>query len=194
MYGAGKRGLELVNLLQLSNKSQVVLFLDDNPTLAGSTVAGVPVVHPGEPGLGAHLATYEVNRVILASPHLDRASIRRLVRSASGQRISVQSLPTINEVVAGQALAGEAREITLGDLLGRDEVPPDSALLSASVTGKNILITGGGGSIGSEISRQCLHLMPKRLVILEQSEENLYNITEEIQAAMASEKLLSNTV
>jgi len=194
VYGAGKRGLQLVNLLQLSNKSRVVLFLDDDPTLANTTVAGVPVVNPAEPGLGANLAAHEVNRVILASAHLERAPIQRLLRSASGQKISVQTLPSVNEVVAGQALAGEAREITLGDLLGRDEVPPDSALLSASVTGKNVLITGGGGSIGSEICRQCLQLMPKRLVILDQSEENLYQISEDIQAVLDADKLLSNTV
>lgn len=191
IYGAGKQGQELLSMLQLSRKSRVVLFLDDNPSLTQSTVAGVPVVNPGKPGLANRLAAHEVNRVILASPHLDRAHIQRLLRSAAGHNISVQTLPTINEVVAGQALAGETREITLEDLLGRHEVPPDSALLSASVTGKNVLITGGGGSIGSEICRQCLQLIPKSLVVLDQSEENLYRITEVIQEAQQAGKVFS---
>jgi len=194
VYGAGKRGQELVNLLQLSNKSRVVLFLDDNPSLAQTTVAGVPVVNPGAPGLAATLASHEVHRVILASAHLDRSTIQRLLRSAAGQNISVQTLPTINEVVAGQATAGEAREITIGDLLGRDEIPPNSALLSASVTGKNVLITGGGGSIGSEICLQCLQLMPQCLVVLDQSEENLYRVTESVLAAQQASESLANSV
>jgi len=194
VYGAGMRGQELVNMLSLSNESRVVLFLDDNPMLTQTTVAGVPVINPGLPGLGSSLTAHEVNRVILASPHLDRAHIQRLLRSASGNNISVQTLPTINEVIAGQALAGEAREITLGDLLGRDEVPPDSALLSASVTGKNVLITGGGGSIGSEICRQCLQLMPKNLVVLDQSEENLYRVTESILGIQQADETLSSIV
>jgi len=194
VYGAGVRGQELASMLQLSKESRVVLFLDDNPALAQSTVAGVPVVNPGAPGLGANLIAHEVNRVILASQHLDRAPIQRLLRSASGNNISVQTLPTINEVIAGQALAGVAREITLGDLLGRDEVPPDSALLSASVTGKNVLITGGGGSIGSEICLQCLQLMPRSLVVLDQSEENLYRVTETVLAAQQADNSLSMSV
>jgi len=192
VYGAGKRGQELVSMLQLSNKSRVVLFLDDNLKLNETTVAGVPVINPGVPGLGASLAAHEVNRVILASPHLDRVPIQRLLRSASGSNIAVQTLPTINEVIAGQALAGEAREITPGDLLGRDEVAPDSALLSASITGKNVLITGGGGSIGSEIGSQCLQLMPKNLVVFDQSEENLYRVTESILNIQKADKALGS--
>jgi len=175
VYGAGRRGQDLVDLLQLSRKSSVVLFLDDDPALSGKTVSGVPVINPGSSGLGSTLAAHEVNRVILASPKLDRPRIKRLLLSAAGHNVSVQTLPTINEVVAGQALAGEAREIELADLLGRDEVPPDTQLLSASVTGKSVLITG-------EICRQCLQLNPKRLIVLDQSEINLYAITEDIQA------------
>lgn len=194
VYGAGRRGQELVNMLQLSNESRAVLFLDDNPALAQSTIAGVPVVNPSSPGLGTSLISHEVNRVILASPHLDRVPIQRLLRSASGNNISVQTLPTINEVIAGQALAGEAREITVGDLLGRDEVPPDNELLSRSISGKNVLITGGGGSIGSEICRQCLQLTPKSIIILEQSEENLYRITEAIREIQKSDSTVSASV
>ena len=180
VYGAGQRGRDLLDLLELSNQSQVVLFLDDNPALHKSTVAGVRVIDPASPGLGNELLSNEVNRVILASPKLDKSRIQKLLRLAIGVNIPVQTLPTINEVVAGRAAAGVAREVTVGDLLGRDEVPPDAALLSASVTGKSILVTGGGGSIGSEICRQCLQLDPARLVVLDQSEENLYRIAEQI--------------
>lgn len=182
VYGAGRRGRDLLNLLELSQRSKVVLFLDDNPALQQSTVAGVPVIDPSSPGLGTALLSHEVNRVILASPRLDQSRIQRLLRSAIGVNIPVQTLPTINEVIAGRATAGVAREVTVGDLLGRDEVPPNPALLSASVTGKNVLVTGGGGSIGSEICRQCLQLDPSKLVVLDQSEENLYKVTEQINA------------
>lgn len=186
VYGAGRRGLDLLNLLELSNRSQVVLFLDDNPALQQSTLAGVPVVDPASPDLGKELLSHEVNRVILASPCLDQFRIQRLLRSAIGVNIPVQTLPTINEVVAGRAVAGVVREINVGDILGRDEVPPNPALLSASVTGKRILVTGGGGSIGSEICRQCMQLVPAKLVVLDQSEENLYKVIE-LVAALKSE-------
>ena len=181
IYGAGRQARELISMLNLSNKGRVVVVIDDNPALDSSTFAGIPVVDPAKDGLRDTLLKYEANRVILASPHLDHARIQRLLRSTSGINMPVQILPSINEVVAGTAAAGQAREVTLADLLGRDEVPPDTELLCASVTGKNVLITGGGGSIGSEICRQTLQLGALNLVVLDHGEENLYKITEEIE-------------
>lgn len=186
IYGAGRQGRELVALMHMTKEANPVLFLDDNVSLTGSTIAGIPVFNPKSVDLGPLLESNEISRVVLASQNLDHLQIQTLLGSLNIREVSVQTVPSISEVVAGRAQAGETREISVSDLLGRNEVPPNNELLSKCVTGKNVFVTGGGGSIGSEICRQIVLLNPLSLIILDQSEENLYRITEEINALFSN--------
>jgi len=181
IYGAGRRGREFESLMSLTKELNPVFFLDDNPTLNNTTVSGLPVYNIHSNDMPTLFAKNEISKVILTSNNIKREQIRSLLTTFQAQKVKFQSVPSVSEIVAGRANAGETREISLNDLLGRNEVAPDSKLLSMSVTGKSVLVTGGGGSIGSEICRQVMLLEPKNLIVLDQSEVNLYKITEELQ-------------
>lgn len=182
IYGAGSAGRQLMRLLAVGKEYRPVTFIDDNPNLIKSTVAGLPVVDGESEHLDATLRRKDVSLVILAIPSVSNAEYQRKIAKLEHLGLPIQTIPTVAEVVTGQAKPDQIRDVSITDILGRTEVPPDMQLMGKCVRGKVVLVTGGGGSIGSELCRQILSLNAQKLVVCDHSEANLYQITEELLA------------
>lgn len=180
IYGAGAAGRQLLHALSRGAEYRPVVFLDDNHSLNASTIAGVPVVAAAPEELENVLLGLEVERVILAMPTIGPDELQEKINSLKSSGIPVLTVPTHAELLSGDAKLGQVRDISISDILGRREVPPNPLLLGRCITGKTVLVTGGGGSIGSELSRQIIQQKPKKLIVFDQSEFNLYQITEEM--------------
>jgi FlaA1/EpsC-like NDP-sugar epimerase len=180
IYGAGAVGAQLLSALAGRNQFRVAAFLDDSKGLHGARVYGVQVHDPDK--LPELRTTLGINLVLLAMPSVSRRRRSAIVDRLSALGFKVQTVPNIAEIISGQSRVEEVRDIDVHDLLGRDPVPPNLALLGACVRGKNILVTGAGGSIGSELCRQIMELSPKKLVLLEVSELALYEIERELRS------------
>jgi FlaA1/EpsC-like NDP-sugar epimerase len=180
IYGAGSAGAQLCASLLTSHHFRPQAFIDDNVKFQGARLCGLQVLPPER--------LIEIRRrrgvalVFLALPTASRRRRASLFETLSAQGFKVQTVPDISEIVSGQARLEEVRDIDVHDLLGRDPVPPNPALLSACIRGKSILVTGAGGSIGSELCRQIMALSPRRLVLLEVSELALYEIERELRS------------
>ena len=181
IYGAGNAGAQLAHTMQISTEYQAVCFLDDRRDLQGKTVAGLRVFSPDD--LAEAMFRYEVAQIVVAIPSASTAQKRRLIQRVEGAGLPVKILPGLYDLVNGQAGVSDLREVDVADLLGRDAVPPDPALFSRNITGKVVLVTGAGGSIGSELCRQILSQRPHRLVLLDHSEFALYTINQELEQA-----------
>ena len=180
VFGAGEAGAQLVAALQSGRELNPVLVVDDDPGKQGSLLCGVPVVN--RQGLQAKAKQGAVTTVLLALPTLPRHRRMALVNWLEQLDIRVQTVPTFNDIASGRARLDEIQDVAIEDLLGRDTVPPRLDLLSRCISGKHVLVTGAGGSIGSELCRQIVKLAPARLVLLEQSEVALYDIERELRA------------
>jgi len=185
IYGAGDAGRQLLHALAQGQEYRPVLFLDDNSFLSGSTIAGVPVATAGSTEMHNILAGLEVERVILAMPRIGPHEYQQKIDLFKSSGLTVLTVPTHVELVSGSAKLAQVRELSITDILGRTEVPPNPQLLGACVTGKNVLVTGGGGSIGSELCRQIILQKPEKLIVFDHSEFNLYQITEELTGTLA---------
>jgi FlaA1/EpsC-like NDP-sugar epimerase len=180
IYGAGSAGAQLCSSLLTSQHFRPVAFVDDNEKSQGARVCGLRVHASSE--LSELRRRYGVGLIFLALPSASRRRRGAILDSLNAQGYKVQTVPDISEIVSGQARLEEVRDIDVHDLLGREPVPPNSALLSACVRGKSIMVTGAGGSIGSELCRQIMELAPRRLVLLEVSELALYEIERELRS------------
>ena len=189
IYGAGKAGRELADLLIKQSGKTPVIFIDDNPHFTQATVAGIPVIGSDKNSIKRVIDTYEIQEFILALPSVKGADYLAALEKVSDFELPVLTIPSVGELILNNDVSKSLREISMNDLLGRTEIAPDMDLMSKCVTGKRVLVTGGGGSIGAEISRQIVKLKPKKLVILEQSEENLYHITEELTPHCSKENI-----
>ena len=184
IYGAGEAGAQLVNALRYSAEFEPVAFVDDNSRLWGSVVRGLKVQAPAKlPRLIAH---YEAQLILLALPSTPHRRRREILETLAGLPARVMDLPTLAELTSGARRIDEFREIDVADILGRDSVQPNDALLRARVSGKVVMVTGAGGSIGAELCRQILALRPRRLVLFERSEYALYSIEQELDAMRAN--------
>ena len=179
IYGAGAGGIQLANMLRGGGDYRPVVFIDDDIKLTGSMVSGLPVLIGSNPALKHELKRHDVQGIVLAIPSLSSAAYQRKLSMADSLGFHVQTMPSVAELMSGTARMDEIREVSISDILGRSEVVPDVELMSRRVTGKTVLVTGGGGSIGSELCRQVMKLAPRQLLILDNSEANLYHITEE---------------
>jgi FlaA1/EpsC-like NDP-sugar epimerase len=179
IYGAGPIGIQLLRALNETGHYRTVAFIDSNPSLAGQFVHGVKVARPEK--LGRLIADENVKEVLLATPSALRSERRVAIRLLEDYPVVVKTLPALEEIASGRVEVSDLRAIDVEDLLGRDPVSPDLELLTAQARGKVVMITGAGGSIGSELTRQLLRLEPKTLVLLDVSEAALYEITLEIQ-------------
>lgn len=180
VYGAGSAGQRLVSLLNSGEEFRPVAFIDDDPALVDSHVVGLPVLAGDSVDLRAELARLDVVLAVLAIPSISRQSFDEKLARFDSIGLPLKTLPSVQDMMSGSFSAGEIRDVSINDILGRSEVTPDTAVIGRRVTGRTVLITGGGGSIGSELARQIAVLSPKRLVVLDSSEENLYEITEEM--------------
>ena len=178
VYGAGEAGARLVLSLQDGDAFVPLAIVDDNPALRGKLVGGLPVHAPEK----LHSLTKELgaSRVLLALPSASRRRRQKIISSVEGLSVHIQTVPELPDLVTGKARVDDIRDVEVGDLLGRETVPPDEGLLRSSIESRTVMITGAGGSIGSELCRQILRLGPKRIVLFELSEVALYEIDKEL--------------
>ncbi len=185
IFGAGSAGLQLVELLKNGDEYRPVCFIDDDKALIGSTVMGRRVLDGRSDKLSAQLQRLDVRQIIIAIPSLNTDQYSDVYDRLNELGLPFKTSPSIVELMTGRALINEIREVSVNDILGRNEAIPDPLLMRSAIEGKSILVTGGGGSIGSEICRQIVSQNPARLVVLDNSEANLYHICEEIQQILA---------
>jgi FlaA1/EpsC-like NDP-sugar epimerase len=180
IYGAGEAGAHLSNLLLTTRAFDPVIFIDDNKSLRGRLVNGIKVHLPEN--LPALIKGNGIDRILLALPSLTRRRRREILTLLEPLGVHVQTVPDIEQLVTGSANLADLREVDVSDLLGRDAVPPKPGLFDACIRDTVVMVTGAGGSIGSELCRQIIGLGPKRLVLFEMSELALYNIERELRA------------
>ena len=183
IYGAGSAGTQLVYALRAGREYWPVLFFDDSPALQKTEVAGLRVHSLAE--LESVIAAQAVDEVLLAIPSASRAQRLAIIDRLEGLRCKVKIVPGMVDVVNGNVAIDAIREVEIEDLLGRESVAPDKGLLGRCITGKVVMVSGAGGSIGSELCRQIVRAGPSRLVLLELSEFALYSIEQELVAACA---------
>jgi len=183
IYGAGGAGVQLAVALSGGKEYVPVGFLDDDSSLWGSIVSGLRVYDPKQ--LEEVIDQYRVTHVLLALPTVDKDSRKRILESLAEYPVHVKIVPAMPEIVSGESL-DSLREVEPEDLLGRDPVPPVQSLLQASIQDKVVLVSGAGGSIGSEICRQVIKSNPAALVLYEMNEYALYAIEQEISRLVAS--------
>jgi FlaA1/EpsC-like NDP-sugar epimerase len=179
VYGAGAAGSQLALALANDRTYRAIAFVDDNPELQHQVVVqGLRVYSPEElPQLWSQKL---FDSVILAMPSVARVRKRRIINRLRSYSIPVKTIPTLGELLSGKVSIAQFRELDIAELLGRDEVKSDLKLLRRGITGKSVLVTGAGGSIGSELCRQIVQQQPKLLVLYELSEYTLYQIDLEL--------------
>ncbi len=180
IYGAGESGQRLLAAIFPRGEYCPVGMVDDDRNIVGSVINGVSVYHPDQ--LLNLIEEFSVSHVFLALPSVARERRREIILKLEGLPVHVKTVPDFSELMMGTAKVGQLRDIELEDLLGREVVPPDQELMSACITDKVVMVSGGGGSIGSELCRQIIHCRPRELVLLDISEYSLYAITRELEA------------
>jgi len=178
VYGAGTSGRQLVGALANSPEMQVVGFLDDDDRLSGHVLNGQPIYSSKD--LDSLVGTLNVSVVLLAMPNLLRKRRNAILASIRPTRIAVRTLPSMADMVHGKVSFSDLRDLDIDDLLGRETVMPNHILLAKSTRNKVVVVTGAGGSIGSELCRQILVLGPSKLLMIDQSEFALYVIHQEL--------------
>ena len=179
IYGAGAAGMQLVDGLRHSGRYQPIAFVDDNESLQGSIVGGLEVFAPRD--LSLLVKDEDVGTVLLALPSQSRRRRQEILKRLEPLGVLVQTVPDYSDIIAGNATVADVRDVDANDLLGRDPVPPNEKLLDACIHNKVVMVSGAGGSIGSELCRQILRLGHARLVLFEMSEVALYNIEKELR-------------
>jgi FlaA1/EpsC-like NDP-sugar epimerase len=187
VYGAGSAGVQLVASLQSSGDVIPVAMVDDDPALQGRVVKGLRVYPPAD--IEKIVTDRNVTTILLAIPS---ASLRRrqlVLEKLSLLSARVHTIPDFRDLVSGQARVDDLREVVVADLLGRQPVPPDPKLLTACIQDKTVMVTGAGGSIGSELCRQIVHLGATRLLLFDIAEVALYSIDKELRVMIQKEQL-----
>lgn len=180
IYGAGAAGRQLLNSVRATGDMQVFAFMDDDSSLVGSTIMGIPVHSSKEPD--SVVLRYNASVVLLAVPSAGLERRKRIVSRLEGLSLKVLSVPGLSDILSGKAGVSELQEVDIEDLLGREPVRPNPQLISKDVAGKTVLVTGAGGSIGSELCRQVLKQNPSKLVLVEISEYALYEIESDLNS------------
>ena len=180
IYGAGQSGRMLLQSLFDHDEYQVAAFVDDKPAMQGQMINGIPIHAARDiPDL---LDKYDISQIFLAMPSTDLAHKRRVIQFLEPLPVQVKSLPPLNELLSGKVALDDIRELEIEDLLERKVVAPDYALLQQAIADKTVLVSGAGGSIGSELCRQIFALQPKQLIMLDNNEYALYQISHELQS------------
>lgn len=179
IYGAGSAGIQLASALRVSREMQPVAFIDKNKSLQGSYLGGVKVLHPKK--LEGLIKRGQVDEVLIAMPSVSRSSLRNLLKEIEEFTVKVRILPGLAELAQGKISVSELKEIDILDLLGRHEVEANQTLINKNIKNKVVLITGAGGSIGSEISRQVMKNKASTIILLDANEYALYSIKKEIE-------------
>jgi FlaA1/EpsC-like NDP-sugar epimerase len=182
IYGAGSAGRQLASGMANSQEMRVFGFLDDDDRLHGHVLNGLHIYNPAD--LEEIASQKGVSDVLLAMPSASRERRNQILGLLSNIKISVRTLPGLSELASGKVTLSDVHELDIDDLLGRELVKPNGLLLNRNTHNKTVLVTGAGGSIGSELCRQVLKTQPRRLLLVEISEFALYQIHQEIQSAL----------
>jgi len=187
IYGAGEAGIQLANALARNEDYRPVAYIDDNPTLNKAIIQGLQVYKPMLlPNL---IERMQVSQVFLAMPNLSKARKREILQFLEPLPLHVLTIPNMSELISGERRIDEVREIEVDELLGREPVEPDLELLNICIENRIVMVTGAGGSIGSELCRQIVRLKPKKLVLFESSEFALYSIENELLTLLQTSTL-----
>ena len=180
IYGAGSAGRQLAAALKTSPEMVVVGLLDDDARLHEQVLNGLKIHDPSD--MVALVAKLRVTQVFLAIPSASRARRNEILELVRAAHVQIRTLPGVLELAQGKVQVSDLKELDIEDLLGRDPVPPSPSLLSKNITGKVVMVTGAGGSIGAELCRQIVHLVPSKLLLVELTEFALYAIEHELQS------------
>jgi FlaA1/EpsC-like NDP-sugar epimerase len=187
IYGAGASGRQIATALHGSREHRPIAFIDDQRSMQGAVINSLPVVAPA--ALPALVRKWKGVSVLLAMPSASRKRRQEILASLLPLGVHVKSLPDMSEILSGQARPEDIRELDVADILGRGAVSPNDALFAVCLRNKSVMVTGAGGSIGSELCRQILRNNPRRLVLFEISEIALYNLERELSTINGSEGL-----
>ena len=180
IYGAGDSGIQLVRALENSYEFNPVGFIDDLEELQGNYISGLTVYSADD--ISDVINRLKVDEVLIAMPSTSRARRLSIISAFESFPVTVRTLPSLADLAGGKINIDDLRKVSIKDLLGRDAASPNKNLLKKNITGKSVVVTGAGGSIGSELCRQIIFLKPKTLILYEMSEVALYNV----------DKMLSN--
>ena len=178
VYGAGSAGIQLATALTYSQELNPIAFIDDEPTLTNHQIMGLKVYSSNN--LGELVASMKIEEVLLAIPSASRDRRNEIINNLEPYPVLVRTVPGVSELAQGKLKINDLNVVSINDLLGRDPVPPNQNYLRADITNKVVMITGAGGSIGSELCRQIIQLQPKKIVLFEQNEFSLYTIDQEL--------------
>ncbi|AMP13147.1 polysaccharide biosynthesis protein [Collimonas pratensis] len=184
IYGAGQAGTQLASALRAGNEYLPVAFIDDKKELQRATIAGIKVFPADDlPNL---IARFGFKEILLAMPSLSKVQQKHILDLLEPLKVKIKVTPPIKSLINGELRVQDIREVEIEDLLGRDPVEPNPELISACIVNKSVLVTGAGGSIGSELCRQIIKQRPSRLILLEMSEFGLYAIEQELSELQRS--------
>ena len=182
IYGAGHSGMQIASALRQSGQYFLAGYIDDSTQYQGSNINGLMVYPPKE--IGRLIDTHGVTDILLAMPSIDRARRNAILSDLRELQVHVRSLPDLVDLAQGHVTVLDMKELDPDDLLGREPVAPNRELIEKNILGKTVLISGAGGSIGSELCRQILQVVPKQLLLLDHSEFGLYAIESELRAQL----------
>jgi FlaA1/EpsC-like NDP-sugar epimerase len=189
IYGAGNAGRQLLSSLENNPEMKVVGFLDDNQQFHKQTILGQTVYDPLK--IDKLIKLKVIDLVLLALPSTSRQKRNQIIDDLNKFKITVKTLPSIQDIVDGKISVSDIKDLTIEDLLSREQVQPNLELLNKDINSKVVLVTGAGGSIGSELCRQIIKLNPKKLILLELNEFALYKISEEIKNIIPNLKIIT---
>ncbi len=187
IYGAGNTGRQLAAAMANSHEMQVAGFLDDDDRLHGHVLNGQPIYNPAD--LDNLAAMLNISDVLLAMPSLSRRRRNEILGQIRVAKVAVRTLPSVTDLAQGKVSISDLRELDIDDLLGREPVMPNHILLAMNVRSKVVMVTGAGGSIGSELCRQILAVGPAKLLLIEQSEFALYGIHQELEEKLTGREI-----
>lgn len=179
IYGAGNAGRQLASALEHSFEMRMAGFLDDDDRLHGHMLNGQPIFSPDD--LPELIESKKITHVLLALPSISRHRRNQILQGISQHHVAVRTLPSVTDLAKGRVTTSDLRELDIDDLLGRETVTPNHILLAKNVSGKVVLVTGAGGSIGSELCRQIIKLKPAKLLLIEISEYALYSVHSKLE-------------
>lgn len=184
VFGAGATGRQLALALRQATSYQVKGFIDQDVSLTNTIIQGLPVHHVDK--MGVLIKKHRIKKVLLAIPRATRSERKKIIDQLLPYPVEVLTVPDFDDIVTGKAKVSELQDVAVDDLLGRDVVEPNLLLMQANITGKVVMVTGAGGSIGSELCRQILKQKPKTLILFDVSEFAVYQIDKELTAWLAA--------
>ena len=188
IFGAGNAGAKLAKVLQVIKEKRIIFFIDDNENLHGRRTNGIPIISRKE--IKSMIKENHINEIVIAIPSLENIQKEEIIKFLSSFPVALRSAPNLKEISSGKSI-DNLENITLEEALGRNPVEPNHNLIKECISMKTVLVTGGGGSIGSELCRQILKAKPENLLILDSSEFSLYKIDKELKEEFSKIKIRS---